>query len=242
MNFVSTRRLQYFFNKLLNLFAMQSDLQAVDDSAVHKTGEETITNIKTWSGNSIGPKVRNAAGTLIGSLVATSGNLGLYNNSKNAWIIRTTTGGIVVIPAGNYNLLCNPDGSLTWAGNDVTGDAHLAGAETFTGSKTFSAGLFGNAVVLSANDMDVTLGTVFTKTITANTTFSFSNVPASPVTACVSLILTNGGAYTITWPSSVKWNEGSAPDLSASGVDVLTFLTADGGTTWYGSVNLLGAA
>lgn len=132
-------------------------------------------------------------------------------------------------------------GDGTWEAlptNHVTTDT----AQTITASKTFSAGLYGNVVAMSAGAIDVSAGTVFTKTIAANTTISFTNVPAAPATACVTLILTNGGSKTVTWPSSVKWSGGSAPDLTASGVDVLTFLTVNGGTTWYGTVNSLGAA
>lgn len=132
-------------------------------------------------------------------------------------------------------------GDGTWGAlptNHVTTDTN----QTITGVKTFGAGVYGNVVVMSAGAIDVSAGTVFTKTISANTTISFTNVPAAPATACVTLILTNGGAYTVTWPSSVKWSGGTAPDLTASGVDVLTFLTIDGGTTWYGTVNSLGAA
>ena len=56
------------------------------------------------------------------------------------------------------------------------------------------------------------------------------------------LVLTNGGSKTITWPASVKWSAGAPPALTESGVDVLTFLTADGGTTWYGTLAVKGAA
>ena len=39
----------------------------------------------------------------------------------------------------------------------------------------------------------------------------------------------------ITWPSSVKWPSGLAPTTPASGKkDLFTFLTTDGGTTYYG--------
>jgi len=39
----------------------------------------------------------------------------------------------------------------------------------------------------------------------------------------------------ITWPSSVKWPSGVAPTTPASGTkDLFTFLTTDGGTTYYG--------
>jgi len=39
----------------------------------------------------------------------------------------------------------------------------------------------------------------------------------------------------ITWPSSVKWPSGLAPTTPAAGTkDLFTFLTTDGGTTYYG--------
>jgi hypothetical protein len=40
----------------------------------------------------------------------------------------------------------------------------------------------------------------------------------------------------ITWPASVDWPSATAPTLTASGTDVLVFITCDGGTTWYGFV------
>lgn len=40
---------------------------------------------------------------------------------------------------------------------------------------------------------------------------------------------------TITWPSSVKWPDGTEPDDPAAGEkDIYSFITPDGGTTYYG--------
>ena len=50
------------------------------------------------------------------------------------------------------------------------------------------------------------------------------------------LKLVNGGAFAQTWPASVDWPAATAPTLTASGTDVLVFITCDGGTTWYGFV------
>jgi hypothetical protein len=39
----------------------------------------------------------------------------------------------------------------------------------------------------------------------------------------------------ITWPTSIKWPAGVAPTTPVSGKkDLFTFLTTDGGTTYYG--------
>ena len=66
--------------------------------------------------------------------------------------------------------------------------------------------------------------------------WSFANAPTGDRAGSVILELTNGGAYTQTWPVSVKWPNGIAPTLVSSGVDVLVFITDDGGITWRGSL------
>jgi hypothetical protein len=106
---------------------------------------------------------------------------------------------------------------------------------------SFTGGVFENIVALTSNNINCTNGNYFSKTITANTTFSFSGVPSGKG-ACVSLVLTNGGNYTVTWPTNLKWAEGTPPELTSGGTDVLTFMTIDGGTTWYGSLSIIAAA
>lgn len=91
-------------------------------------------------------------------------------------------------------------------------------------------------VAMVANAIDLSLGNLFTKTISAITTFTVSNVLSSGNANSFVLELTNGGAYTITWFSGVKWAGGVAPTLTASGVDILGFYSHDGGVTWRGIV------
>lgn len=87
------------------------------------------------------------------------------------------------------------------------------------------------------DDIDLTLGNVITATVSTSTqTFTFSNPPASGTGGSFTLILTNGGSQTVNWPASVDWAGGTAPTLTAAGVDILTFLTVDGGTTWHGMI------
>ncbi|MEP2955515.1 MAG: hypothetical protein ABJO80_11475 [Sulfitobacter sp.] len=82
--------------------------------------------------------------------------------------------------------------------------------------------------------IDCEAGTVFTLTVTGTTTPTFDNPPATGTAAGFTLILTNGGSQTFNWPASVDWPAATAPTLTAAGVDVLTFFTRDGGTTWHG--------
>jgi hypothetical protein len=111
--------------------------------------------------------------------------------------------------------------------------------ELYTNQSTlqgyFTSGLPGygeSGGAVTASDVDTSTGNMFTKTIGANTTFTFTN---SFTRTGFTLILTNPGAYTITWPASVNWPGGTEPTWTAAGVDIVTFLTADGGTTWYGT-------
>lgn len=87
---------------------------------------------------------------------------------------------------------------------------------------------------MSANDISLSAGNYFSKTISGATTLTVSNVPASGTVASFILDLTNGGSATIIWWSGMKWAGGSQPGLTASGRDVLGFFTHDGGTTWTG--------
>ena len=80
-------------------------------------------------------------------------------------------------------------------------------------------------------------GNVFALSTTGNTTFTFTNPPASGTAFGFMLRLTAGGTHTITYPSGVDWAGATAPDAPASGeTDLLVFTTTDGGTTWYGAL------
>jgi len=100
-----------------------------------------------------------------------------------------------------------------------------------------------SAVSSSSNTttFDLETANVFSTTLSEATTFAFTNPPASgtAVSFIVKIIQDSGGnAYSVTFPTSIDWPLGSDPALTtdASAVDVLVFLTHDGGTTYYGFV------
>lgn len=90
-----------------------------------------------------------------------------------------------------------------------------------------------NIVAVSASAVDCSAGNFFTKTASGALSWTATNVPSSRAYSFL-LELTNGGTGTQTWFTNTKWPNGSAPVLATSGVDVLGFLTDDGGTTWRG--------
>jgi hypothetical protein len=87
---------------------------------------------------------------------------------------------------------------------------------------------------MGANSVDLTLGNVQTYTLSGNQTLTFDNPSGTGNSCSFTLLVTNGGSATLTWPGAVDWAGGSAPSLTSSGVDILTFMTIDGGTIWYG--------
>lgn len=91
----------------------------------------------------------------------------------------------------------------------------------------------GIVIAVSALDIDCSAGNYFTKTINANSTFTFSNVTASRAVAfTLELTHTSG---TVTWPTSVKWPGDTAPTLTAGKTHLFVFVTDDGGARWRGS-------
>ena len=84
-------------------------------------------------------------------------------------------------------------------------------------------------------NIDMVYGNVVTATIvTGATTLNFINPPATGKAGTITLFLTNGGSQTVTWDPQIDWAGGTAPTLTAAGIDVLTFITVDEGAIWYG--------
>ena len=86
--------------------------------------------------------------------------------------------------------------------------------------------------------VDCDEGNSFTLTTSGNTTFTFDYSGINLTTNDsygFTLKVIAGGTHTLTWPASVDWPGGTAPDAPAdTETDVFVFYTVDGGTNWYG--------
>ena len=136
--------------------------------------------------------------------------------------------------AGNANTLAAA--ALPKAGGTVTGLVNMSDQvlqrpllQDYS-EKTVAMG--------SATAVNLENGNVFSKTISGTTTLTFTN-PSSVGTSSFTLILTNAGSATLTFPT-VKWPAATAPTLTASGIDVLIFVYH--GSTWYGIASGIGMA
>ena len=105
--------------------------------------------------------------------------------------------------------------------------------------KDYAMEVYAHGSITTATTIDLENGNVHTATIGGNLTLTFSNPIASGDATSFVLELTNGGAYTLTFPAAVDWEGGTAPTLTAAGVDILVFYTRDGGTTWHGIASSL---
>lgn len=112
----------------------------------------------------------------------------------------------------------------------ITGEANLG---LITETKT-TTGTSGNI------SLNLSSSTFFVIDRTGTVTLTFSSPPASPKVFSFTIFTTSPG-YTafLIYPASVKWPDGIPPALSvASGkADILSFLTHDGGNTWFGFVS-----
>ena len=109
------------------------------------------------------------------------------------------------------------------------GAAATGSANTFTATQTFNGGINVSAETVAALDIDLSTGNYFTKTINGNSTFTFSNPPASGTVGSFTLELTHTSG-TVTWPTSVKWPADTAPTLTAGKTHLFVFVTDDNGS------------
>lgn len=91
------------------------------------------------------------------------------------------------------------------------------------------------ATVSTSINIDLTLGNYISAYVAGSTSFVFLNPPGSPNAGGFVLELTNGGSFPVSWPAAVRWNEGLTPVLTAAGIDILTFISDNGGTIWIGN-------
>lgn len=130
-------------------------------------------------------------------------------------------------------------GPVTHAGTEVfSGQVQLQGKNIIQGYLTEVSNLVTHAVAgalaltLPMNVQRVQLNANITSMTIAAGTLNAGEVYSK------TLIIINGGAFTVVWPAGTKWPDGNAPALSgvAGKIDVITLTTYDQGTTWLGFV------
>jgi hypothetical protein len=196
---------------------------------VYNNGTDVVTAIDFIPSLVLGAALPVASGgtgiTSFGTGVATF--LGTPSSANLASALTDETGTGVAVFGTNPTLT-----GVTLAGEAACADNLVTRATLKDYAIEGSAiGNVGATRTLDLNDANF-----FSATLDQACTFTFSNPAASGDFCGFSLALTNGGAFTITYPASVDFVGGVAPTLTASGLDLLVFLTYDGGTTYLGLV------
>lgn len=93
----------------------------------------------------------------------------------------------------------------------------------------------GNVVSVAALNIDCSTGNYFTKSVSASSTFTFSNVPASRAFAFTVEVNCTGSSTAITWPAAVKFPNNTGPTLTDTKTHLFLFVTDNGGTTFRGA-------
>lgn len=196
--------------------------------------DNAVTNAKlaqiaahTYKGNNTG----STANVLDVTSTQVTADLNLFTTSLQ---------GLVPGSGGGTTNFLRADG--TWAAptggsGTVTSVALSAPAAIFStsGSPVTTSGTLTLSITaaqaISATTIDWSTGSVFTKTLGANTTFTFSN-QVSGQTIVVRLTNTASN-FTVTWPT-VRWIGGTPPGMSQGAVsDVYTFI--NDGSNIYGT-------
>lgn len=243
-NTANTRR--FFFDISTGNMQMDGTLDVDGNIIVSDTGQlqmregnvvlNTLTNsyldLET-TGTQGGIRITQNAvfsGYLLGN---TSAQIGLATSTGD-WVIRGTNAGTTEVYYDNaVKLATLTDGVQITGKAAVSGSIDLEAYSEDADSYTVSAG---------TKTLDTSVATYFYPTggMTAVAiTFAFSNPAASGRVTSFTLEMLNAGTLTgggPTWPTSVDWHEGVEPSWTASGTDVVSFVTRDGGTTWLGFV------
>ena len=201
-----------------------TDSNAVADTVLGGTGAST----SAWTGSP----------TLSGTVTATT-------------FAGAVTGNVTGDLTGNVT--GNVTGDLTGAVTGAASDNLLLAGGTMAGVidhndlgvtkpllKDYSETINVIAATSVTTDIDVSLGNVVDMTLDNSPTLTFSNPAPTGTGGSFTLMLRQdaSGSRTVTWPASVRWAGGTAPTLTttASRVDIITFVTMDEGTKWYGFV------
>ena len=152
------------------------------------------------------------------------------SDGSNGQVLQTNGSGVLSFAStsGAVTSVGGQTGAVTYATSWAVG----TGATAATNTDLDVSGTYaGNVVAVSALDIDCSTGNYFTKSISANSTFTFSNIPSSRAFA-FTVEIDVSGDRTISWPSSVSFPSATAPTLTSGKTHLFFFVTNDGGTSF----------
>tara|TARA_R110000796_G_scaffold195698_1_gene312262 strand:- start:73 stop:504 length:432 start_codon:yes stop_codon:yes gene_type:complete len=96
--------------------------------------------------------------------------------------------------------------------------------------------VYQNMNTSSTTTFDLSVASFFKVTLSANLVISAINNATASMAQSFAIEVVNSGAYSITWPGTVRWDGGTAPTLTENRTILFMFYTTDGGTIFRGQV------
>lgn len=179
-------------------------------------GAQTIAGAKTFSDG------------IVGSLSGNASTATKLATPRTISIIGTGTGSVEFDGSANVSLtLSIPDASASTRGCVSTG------AQTFVGQKTFDGGIKASFIQEGLYTGNITGTYIISSSYSiqcVTCTAAVAITASLSIGQTVTLVIANGGGKATF--SGIKWAGGTAPTLTYTGVDILTFIKPDDSNTY----------
>ena len=201
--------------------------------------------------NSSATTLDGSANITINTILSNTGvTSGSYGNSSAYPVITVDSKGRVTsianqVAVGAVSSFNSRTGAITLTSADV----NTAISNTTITQPIFKSYREYQAVssgVTGATNLDLSTSNIFQLTLSGATTITFTNPPTSAQIFSFTVIVIQDatGGRTIAWPTGTKYSGGVVPPstTTANAVDVWSFMTYNGGTTYIASLSVKNAA
>lgn len=213
----------------------------LDGNSSWSVGDFAIYDGTTWDRVAGSSEQVSTVFGRVGAVVATSGDYSVSQITGAAPLASPAFTGTPTAPTVTTSDNSTSIATTAW----VKGQGYAASALPLSGgTMTGSVKLYAqtettvnNTTISGTYSIPCNTGTVFTLTMTGNTTFSFGTVPTGAYSCTLVIKQDSTGSRIVTWPT-MKWAGATPAVLStaANAVDIISMFTPDSGTTWYATL------
>lgn len=197
-----------------------------------------IVEIVWFSVLRLGDALKRSGDTMTGFLEVPAGAAGNQVARANETLLRDHSAAAVSTTLVDTDVMYLIRGGQVYKFSpNVIATNITAKSNNFTAIQQFSEGLKTSksysteVITLVASDIDCSAGNYFYKSISTNTTFTFSNAPAAGYAYGFILEVDHVGGN-ITWPLNVQWPNVGPGALISGKRHNFSFKTRNGGLTW----------